>query len=97
MNFAPGRASLTGRPRLRATDVDVPADFSSAAFFLVAASIVPDSDLLIEAVGVNPRRTGLLDALRLMGADIDVENLRPIFTEETGFDLIVPRIRGINA
>jgi 3-phosphoshikimate 1-carboxyvinyltransferase len=67
---------LEGGHRLSATDVDVPGDFSSAAFFLVAASIVPGSDLLLEAVGVNPRRTGLLSALRLMGADIAEENPR---------------------
>ncbi len=68
--FEPGRARLEGGHRLRATDVVVPADFSSAAFFLVAASIVPGSRLLLRAVGLNPRRTGLLQALRLMGADI---------------------------
>jgi 3-phosphoshikimate 1-carboxyvinyltransferase len=68
--FEPGRARLSGGHRLRATDVVVPADFSSAAFFLVAASIVPGSRLLLRAVGLNPRRTGLLQALRLMGADI---------------------------
>lgn len=69
--FEPGRACLSGgRHRLHATDVVVPADFSSAAFFIVAATLVPDSDLLLRAVGLNPRRTGLLAALRLMGADI---------------------------
>lgn len=68
--FSPGRARLTGGHRLRATEVDVPADFSSAAFFMVAASVVPGSDLLLRRVGMNPRRTGLLAALRLMGADI---------------------------
>ncbi|MEP7186893.1 MAG: 3-phosphoshikimate 1-carboxyvinyltransferase [Rhodanobacter sp.] len=74
ISFSPGRASLSGGHRLQAMDVDVPADFSSAAFFLVAASIVPDSDLTLTAVGLNPRRTGLLHALRLMGADITIEN-----------------------
>jgi len=68
--FEPGRARLEGGHRLYATDVVVPADFSSAAFFLVAASIVPGSRLLLRAVGLNPRRTGLLQALRMMGADI---------------------------
>jgi len=68
--FSPGEASLSGGHRLRATRVSVPADFSSAAFFLVAASLVPGSDLLLRGVGMNPRRTGLLEALRLMGADI---------------------------
>ncbi|PBJ83068.1 3-phosphoshikimate 1-carboxyvinyltransferase [Lysobacteraceae bacterium NML93-0399] len=70
IDFAPGIARITGGHRLRATDVRVPADFSSAAFFLVAASIVPGSDLLLRRVGMNPRRTGLLHVLRLMGADI---------------------------
>jgi 3-phosphoshikimate 1-carboxyvinyltransferase len=67
---------LEGGHRLTATDVEVPADFSSAAFFLVAASIVPGSELTLESIGVNPRRTGLLSALRLMGADIVEENPR---------------------
>jgi 3-phosphoshikimate 1-carboxyvinyltransferase len=71
IEFAPGVASVPGGATLRSTDVRVPADFSSAAFFLVAASVVPGSDLLLEAVGVNPRRTGLLHALRAMGADIE--------------------------
>ena len=74
--FEPGRARLSGGHVLRATDVDVPADFSSAAFFLVAASIVPGSVVRLPAVGLNPRRTGLLEALRLMGADIRIENPR---------------------
>lgn len=73
IDYAPGHASLHGGQRLRASDVDVPADFSSAAFFLVASSIVPGSDLLLEAVGMNPRRTGLLATLRDMGADITIE------------------------
>ncbi len=67
-----GFARLHGGGRLQATAIDVPADFSSAAFFLVAASLVPGSDLLLRDVGVHPRRTGLLQALRLMGADIEV-------------------------
>ena len=74
IEFSPGiarvRGGADGRHALRATDVSVPADFSSAAFFLVAASVIPGSDLILEAVGMNPRRTGLLQALRMMGADI---------------------------
>ncbi|MEI2454994.1 3-phosphoshikimate 1-carboxyvinyltransferase [Lysobacter firmicutimachus] len=76
IEFAPGYARLCGGHALRATDVAVPADFSSAAFFLVAASVVPGSDLVLDAVGMNPRRTGLLAALRLMGADIVEQNPR---------------------
>jgi len=74
IEFSPGFARLRGGQRLRATDVAVPADFSSAAFFLVAASIVPGSELRLRQVGLNPRRTGLLQALRMMGADIREEN-----------------------
>jgi 3-phosphoshikimate 1-carboxyvinyltransferase len=72
--FAPGSAAIRGGARLRATEVQVPADFSSAAFFLVAATLVPGSELVLRQVGMNPRRTGLLHLLRLMGADIDEEN-----------------------
>ena len=74
IEYAPGKARLQGGQRLRATDIVVPADFSSAAFFLVAASIIPGSELRLKQVGLNPRRTGLLQALRLMGADIREEN-----------------------
>ncbi len=70
IEYGPGWARLSGGHRLTATDVVVPADFSSAAFFLVAASIIPGSDLVLRSVGINPRRTGLLAALRMMGADI---------------------------
>jgi 3-phosphoshikimate 1-carboxyvinyltransferase len=88
IRFSPGYARLAGGHVLRATDVDVPADFSSAAFFMVAASIVPGSELRLPAVGLNPRRTGLLQALRLMGADIAVEHERSAGGEPVG-DLVV--------
>jgi 3-phosphoshikimate 1-carboxyvinyltransferase len=68
--------SLAGGGRLQGTVIDVPADISSAAFFLVGASIAPGSDLLLEHVGVNPTRTGVIDILRLMGANIEVLNSR---------------------
>ena len=70
IEFGPGWARLDGGHRLAAIDIVVPADFSSAAFLLVAASIIPGSDLILRSVGINPRRTGLLSVLRLMGADI---------------------------
>ncbi|MFV0478124.1 MAG: 3-phosphoshikimate 1-carboxyvinyltransferase [Parahaliea sp.] len=73
-----GVISLAGGGRLQATDIDVPADISSAAFFLVAASIAPDSDLLLTHVGVNPTRTGILNILALMGADITLKNEREV-------------------
>ena len=68
--FVPGEAAILGGFPLQARDVQVPADFSSAAFFIVAASVVPGSELLLRRVGMNPRRTGLLHVLRAMGADI---------------------------
>ena len=74
IEFSPGYARLQGGQRLRATDIAVPADFSSAAFFIVAATLVPGSEVRLRAVGLNPRRTGLLLALRAMGADIREEN-----------------------
>ena len=96
IEFSPGYARLSGGHALRATDVAVPADFSSAAFFLVAASVIPGSELLLEAVGMNPRRTGLLSALRLMGADIVEENPRSEGGEPVA-DLRVryARLRGV--
>lgn len=88
VDYRPGEATLDGGHRLHATDVAVPADFSSAAFFLVAASVVPGSALWLSGVGLNPRRTGLLEALRLMGADIEVHEPREQGGEPVG-DLYV--------
>ena len=71
-----GAACLDGGGSLAATVIDVPADISSAAFFLVGASIAPGSDLQLQHVGVNPTRTGVIDILKLMGADIVLSNPR---------------------
>lgn len=62
--------------KLSACNLEVPADISSAAFFLVGASIAPGSELLLRHVGINPTRTGIIDILKLMGADITLENQR---------------------
>lgn len=70
------RVTLESSAGLQAAKIQVPADISSAAFFLVAASIAPGSDLLLEGVGINPTRTGIIDILRLMGGDITLENPR---------------------
>ena len=67
-----GRVALRGGGRLRAADVAVPADFSSAAFFIVAACLVPGSELRLRGIGMDPRRTGLLRVLERMGARISV-------------------------
>lgn len=69
--------ALAGPVTLRAGRIDVPGDFSSAAFFMGLAAALPGSDLTISGVGVNPTRTGFLRLLRLMGADIDVRMLAP--------------------
>jgi 3-phosphoshikimate 1-carboxyvinyltransferase len=68
--------SIEACNRLRATSVEVPGDISSAAFFLVGASIAPGSDLRIEGVGMNPTRVGVIQVLRALGAQIGVENER---------------------
>jgi 3-phosphoshikimate 1-carboxyvinyltransferase len=78
VEFGAGSAKLSGGHRLHAADIHVPADFSSAAFFLVAATLVPGSELLLRDVGMNPRRIGLLHALRAMGADIAETNPRAL-------------------
>lgn len=68
--------TLTGEPEITGRGVDVPGDISSAAFPLVAALLVPDSHITLKGIGVNPLRTGLLDTLREMGADIVFDNRR---------------------
>ncbi|MBE9004157.1 3-phosphoshikimate 1-carboxyvinyltransferase [Fortiea sp. LEGE XX443] len=73
--------TITGSAQLYGQKVVVPGDISSAAFWLVAGAIVPGSELLIENVGVNPTRTGILEALALMGADIQLENQRQVAGE----------------
>lgn len=71
-------ARVTSGHRLRGTRIEVPADISSAAFFLVAASIAEGSDLILEHVGINPTRTGVIDILRLMGANLELLNEREV-------------------
>jgi 3-phosphoshikimate 1-carboxyvinyltransferase len=83
-----GGVSLVGRPRLEGREVVVPGDISSAAFFIVAALIVPGSELLIRNVGVNPTRSGVLDILRAMGGNIELLDER-IVSGEPVADLLV--------
>ena len=71
-----GRISLEGRQALRGCNVQVPADLSSAAFVMLAAVLAKDADIEILNVGVNPTRTGVIDILQGMGADISLENPR---------------------
>ncbi|TSA41614.1 MAG: bifunctional prephenate dehydrogenase/3-phosphoshikimate 1-carboxyvinyltransferase [Methylococcaceae bacterium] len=71
-------AVISSDGRLTAMDIDVPSDISSAAFFLVGASIAPGSDVVLRHVGINPTRTGVIDILRLMGANIEVLNVKDV-------------------
>lgn len=77
-----GTLVLQGRPAVgwAGNHVVIPGDFSAAAFFIVGATIIPGSDITIRNVGINPTRTGLIDAMRMMGADIQILSQR----EEAG-------------
>lgn len=83
-------ATVIGPTRLIGQTVVVPGDISSAAFWLVAGAIVPGSDLTVENVGINPTRTGILEVLERMGANITLENQREVAGEPVA-DL---RVRG---
>jgi len=75
------RITIKGGPELEAIDIHVPGDFSSAAFFLAAALLINNSDITIKGVGMNPTRTGLISALKEMGADIEITNRRSVYVE----------------
>lgn len=64
---------VTGGQMLKGTEIKVPGDISSAAFFLVAGAVIPDSDLILRNVGLNPTRTGIIDVLKSMGADFSID------------------------
>ena len=90
-------AKLQGGGRLTAVHIDVPADISSAAFFMVAASITPDADLTLEHVGINPTRIGVINILRAMGGDVTVFNEREVGGEPVA-DIRIrhAQLKGIN-
>ena len=85
----PGGVRLSGGAQLSGRDIAVPGDISSAAFFMVAALIVPGSELIIRGVGVNPTRTGVIDILKGMGGDLELLNPR----EESGEPVADLRVR----
>jgi 3-phosphoshikimate 1-carboxyvinyltransferase len=91
-----GGVRVAGGRELQGRDIIVPGDISSAAFFLVAATVVPGSELLIRGVGVNPTRTGILDILIAMGADIELLDRRDLSGEPVA-DILVrsARLKGI--
>ena len=68
--------TITPPKTLHGQHIEVPGDISSAAFFIAAACITPDSDVLIQNVGINPTRAGILEVCRAMGADVSLENVR---------------------
>ena len=89
-------ATLRGGQALQGARIAVPGDFSSAAFFMVAGSIAREGSLVLENVGLNPTRTGLLDILRAMGADITVEEQGGEGPEPVATLTVRPaRLRGI--
>lgn len=77
-------AKLSGGGSMQGGKIDVPADISSAAFFMVAASITPGSDLTLEHVGLNPTRVGVVNILRAMGGDISISNEKTVGGEPVG-------------
>jgi 3-phosphoshikimate 1-carboxyvinyltransferase len=87
-----GAVSVTGVERIELGSVEVPADFSSAAFHLVAGVLAPDSDVVLRNVGVNPTRTGLLDAIERMGARVERRDERTVSGEPVA-DLAVRNAR----
>lgn len=91
------KVTITADGKLLATDIDVPSDISSAAFFLVGASIAEGSDLLLKHVGINPTRTGVIDILRLMGANIEVLNERIVGGEPVAdLHVVYAPLKGID-
>ncbi|MDP3048873.1 MAG: 3-phosphoshikimate 1-carboxyvinyltransferase [Thermodesulfovibrionales bacterium] len=97
------KIKIKGGQELKAKDMDVPGDFSSAAFFIVAALLIPDSDITIKGVGINPTRTGLLDVLKSMGAEIELTNIRDVslnsslFADEPVADIHCKGGKGLKA
>ena len=85
---ANGRISITGNQVLRGSDIRVPADLSSASFVILATLLAKQADVLIQGVGVNPTRTGVIDILQAMGGDIRLENAR-LYGEEPVADIRV--------
>ncbi|MGZ8195024.1 MAG: 3-phosphoshikimate 1-carboxyvinyltransferase, partial [Methylosarcina sp.] len=91
------KVTINAEGKLTANEIDVPSDISSAAFFLVGASIAPGSDLMLKHVGINPTRTGVIDILRLMGASIEVLNERVVGGEPVAdLHVVYSPLKGID-
>ncbi|MFA6989106.1 MAG: 3-phosphoshikimate 1-carboxyvinyltransferase [Candidatus Gastranaerophilaceae bacterium] len=83
INVHENTVSIT-KSELKSVPISIPGDISSAAFFLVAGSIVPNSEIIIKNVGLNPTRTGIIDVLTSMGSNIEILNYRTECGEEVG-------------
>jgi 3-phosphoshikimate 1-carboxyvinyltransferase len=91
------KISINADGKLTACEIDVPSDISSAAFFLVGASIAPGSDIILRHVGINPTRTGVIDILKLMGAKIEVVNERIVGGEPVAdLHVVSSQLKGID-
>jgi 3-phosphoshikimate 1-carboxyvinyltransferase len=89
--------SVEGPQRLSGRRIDIPGDLSAAAFFLVAGAVIPGSDILIRDVGLNPTRTGVIDVLRRMGAEVECRNQREAGGEPVGdLRVVGGRLRGVD-
>lgn len=97
INVKNATVTVRGMNPLNAIDITIPGDFSSAAYFIAAGLLVPESEILVRDTGVNPTRTGLIDILSKMGADIKLENIREVSGELVA-DILVKysKLKGID-
>ncbi|MBF0265190.1 MAG: 3-phosphoshikimate 1-carboxyvinyltransferase [Gammaproteobacteria bacterium] len=99
INLGDGKSQicLDGGYELKACDLHIPSDISSAAFFMVAACIADNSNVVLKHVGINPTRDGIINILKLMGADIEIHNEKMIGAEPVA-DIVVKtsKLQGIS-
>lgn len=96
IKISPPEIKVMGGKELKGTDIFVPGDISSAAYFIAAASILKDSQIIIKQVGINPTRTGIIEILKKMGAKINILNYR-IKSNEPRADLMIEysKLKGV--
>ena len=96
IKISPPEIKIKGGTELRSTDIFIPGDISSAAYFIAAASILRDSQIVIKQVGVNPTRTGIIEILKKMGTKIDILNYQ-IKSNEPQADLMIEysKLKGV--
>ncbi|TET06191.1 MAG: 3-phosphoshikimate 1-carboxyvinyltransferase [Candidatus Atribacteria bacterium] len=96
IKISPPEIKIKGGTELRSTDIFIPGDISSAAYFIAAASILRDSQIIIKQVGANPTRTGIIEILKKMGTKIDILNYQ-IKSNEPQADLMIEysKLKGV--